>query len=299
MTTDERRALNEARPMLRNMPMRSRAWRELLERDDAATIEGDTGALVLAVQDGQLNLHYAFTELEEMRLDFVPMFDDLTSEIESFEADYVRIDLIQIPDRTWIVPLLLQTSFTEFGEWMDMVHYDLNPDAPPPDFPDEVSMRRGGPEDFGRIVEIESAAYDEFADGEPATRLRLESAAWIGVLDRDGEPVAYAINGPVERAEGRVLSAAVDPAAWGNGYGSLMLGAAIYQLTANEARRAVMRVRPDISQGIRTARDLGFSPGTSGVEFRRPTDEQVIAERHAQKRAAHDKVKLGPLGGSY
>ena len=78
-----------------------------------------------------------------------------------------------------------------------------------------------------------------------------------------------------------------------------MLDAAIYQLTANEARRAVMRVRPDISQGIRTARDLGFSPGTSGVEFRRPTDEQVIAERHAQRRAAHDKVKLGPLGGSY
>ena len=291
--TTEREELEEAQPRLRNTPLRPRAWRELLESDEVASIQTETGALLLAMQDGQLNLHYAFAGQEGMRREFVSLFEDLSPEIDSFDADYVRIDLVQLPDRNWIEPLLREVDFRDFGEWMEMVHDNLDPDAPPPEFPPDIAMRRGGPDDSDRIVEIESNAYGDFSDGEAATRQRLEEAAWIGVLERDGEPVAYAINGRVERAEGRILSAAVDPEAWGNGFGRLVIAAAVYQLTASEARSAAVRVRPELPQALKATQAVGFSAGTRGIEWRRPADEETIAEQRQRDRVGGVKARFG------
>ena len=293
--TSERSRLDEgpAGPRLRNTPMRPRAWRELLERDDVAVIESDSGALVLVMERGQLTLHYAFADFESMRGDFLPMFDELKSEIASFDAEHVRIDLVQLPDRTWIEPLLEEADFVEFTEWMDMVHSELDPDQPPPHFPDGVAMRRAQPDDAERIVAIEREALNELADGEAVTLERLDEAAWSSVLEREGVPVAYAINGPVERAEGRILSAVVAPEAQRQGLGRLLLAAATYQLIASEARRAVVRVRPEITPALRATQALGFGAGTRGIEWRRPTDESLIAERRARKRVAGVKARFG------
>lgn len=279
--------------MLRNAPIRPRAWRELLEDDDVASIASDGGEMLLRLQDGQLNLHYAFAELEEMRREFVPLFDDLKGEVESFDADYIRIDLVQIPDRTWIEPLLEETDFQPFTEWMDMVAPELEPDMDPPDFPDGVTMRRGGPEDADAIVEIEAAAFDELGDGESAMRARVEAAAWVGVLERDGKPIAYALNDEVERAEGHVSSSAVHPDEWGNGLGVVVLSAAIYQLASVEARSVTIRVRPEITAALRTTRDAGLKPGARGIEWRRPVDEDVIAERRQSLRLRGVKARFG------
>ncbi len=291
--TMERSELEETQPRIRNTPMRLRAWRELLESDDVASVESAVGAIVLADQDGQLNLHYAFAGQEEMRHQFAPMFDELSPEIDSFEAEYLRIDLVQVPDRNWIEPLLYRADFRDFGEWIDMVHSNLEPDAPPPEFPQEVTMRRAGPDDADRIVAIEAAAYGDFSDGEEATRQRLEDAFWSGVLERNGEAVAYAINGSVERAEARILSAAVDPEAGGNGFGRLVIAAAVYQLTANEARSVVIRVRPEIPQALKVTQAVGFAPGLGGVEWRRPVDEQEITETRLAERSRGVKARFG------
>ena len=291
--TMRRQQVEESGPELRNAPMRHRAWLELVQHDDVASIESDAGALVLAMQDGQLNLHYAFGELETMRLELGPLFEQLKGEIGSFDANYVRIDLIQLVNRDWVQPLLRGIDFEEFAEWMDMVHPKLDPDAPPPEFSQGVTMRRGEADDADRIVEIEAAAYGDLADGEVATRERLATAAWVGVLESDGAPIAYAINGEVERAEGRIHSAAVHPDAWGEGLGRQILAAASYQLVASEARSAVVRVRPDIPQALQVTQALGFTPGPRGVEWRRTVDEQAIEERRARARISGVKARFG------
>ena len=291
--TLERREMDEARPRIRNTPMRPRAWRELLESDDIASVESEVGAILLVDQDGQLNLHYAFVGQEEMHHQFSPLFEALSPEIDSFDAEYLRIDLVQVPDRNWIEPLLHAADFRDFGEWIDMVRPDLDPDAPPPEFPPGIAMRRAGPEDADGIVAIEAAAYGDFSDGEAATRQRLEEGLWSGVLERNGDLVAYAINGPVERAEARILSAAVDPDATGDGFGRLVIEAAVYQLTANEAGSAVVRVRPEIPQALKVSQALGFSPGAGGVELRRPADEQEIAERREEEHSRGMKARFG------
>ena len=279
--------------MFRNTPKRARAWRELLQSDDAAAIESDDGALALAIEDGQLNLHYAFSELEEMRLSFVPMFDELKGELDSFEADYVRIDLVQVPDRTWIEPLLLGTDFTQFGEWMEMVNAELDPQMPPPQFPSDVTMRRATADDVEAIIALEAEAYGDFSDGESATLMRLDSAAWAGVLEQDGEVIAYAATDEVKQAEGRVTTSGVHPDAQGNGYGSLVLQAATYQLVASEARRASVRVRPQIAAALRVTQAAGYRPGLRGIEWRRGIDEDAIVAARQAKRVSGVKARFG------
>jgi hypothetical protein len=289
----ERREIEDMEPRIRNTPMRPRVWRELLESDDIASVGSEVGTILLADQDGQLNLHYAFSGHEEMRHEFSPMFEELTSEIDSFDAEYLRIDLVQVPDRNWIEPLLHAADFRDFGEWIDMVRPDLDPDQPPPEFPKGIAMRRAEPGDADRIVAIEATANGDFSDGEAATRQRLEECFWSGVLERDGELVAYAINGPVERAEARILSAAVAPDAEGESFTRLVIEAALYQLTANEARSAVVRVRPGLPGALKASQALGFSPGMVGVEWRRPADEQAIAARRREEHSRGMKARFG------
>jgi len=291
--TLERQEIEETQPRIRNTPMRPRAWRELLEHDDIASVESELGAILLADQDGQLNLHYAFAGQEEMRYQFAPMFEELSPEIDSFDAEYLRIDLVQVPDRIWIEPLLHAADFRDFGEWIDMVRPGLDPNAPPPEFPQGLAMRRAAPQDADGIVAIEAAAYGDFSDGEVSTRQRLADGLWSGVLERNGELVAYAINGPVDRAEARILSAAVDPEAAGDGLGRLVIEAAVYQLTANEARSAVVRVRPELPQALKVSQAVGFSAGTGGVEWRRPADEQEITERREEEHSRGMKARFG------
>ena len=292
--TAERRDIAASRPpMFRNTPMQPRAWRELLLDDDVAAIESDAGGLLLTLDDGQLNLHYGFADLEEMRLSFIPMFDELKEEIGSFDADYVRIDLVQVPDRTWTEPLLHQTDFKEFGEWMDMVNAELDPAMSPPEFPSEVTMRRATPDDVEAIVELEAEAYGKFSDGEAATLTRLEAAGWVGVLEQDGEIIAYAANAEVERGEGRVVSSGVHPDDRGNGYGKLMLQAATYQLIANDARRASVRVRPEFPAALRVTQAVGYRPDLRGIEWRRHADEDAIAADRMALRLSGVKARFG------
>jgi GNAT superfamily N-acetyltransferase len=280
-------------PMFRNTPMQPRAWRELLVNDDVAAIESDAGALLLTLDEGQLNLHYGFADLEEMRLSFIPMFDELKDEIDSFDADYVRIDLVQVPDRTWTEPLLYQTDFKEFGEWMDMVNAELDPEMPPPEFPSDVTMRRATPGDVEAIVELESDAYGTFSDGEAATLARLEAAGWVGVLEQDGEIIAYAANAEVERGVGRVVSCGVHPEDRGNGYGKLILQAATYQLVANDARRASVRVRPELPASLRVTQAVGYRPDLRGIEWRRHADEDEVAADRLALRLNGVKARFG------
>ncbi len=277
---------------LKNTPLRPRERRELLERDGTFHVQSPNGAVILAPVQGQQELFWAFRSVEDMRQEFPAMWQQAREQIDRDEVDYVTTDVSGLSTREWLDPLLRDADFEFFAEWMDMSNPDLDEDAVP-EFPDGVTMRKAQDTDLERIYEIWSEAYGEYGDGPATFDWLTEQAAWAGALEADGELVAFAFNSPVERAEGRVLAAAVAPEAWGNGYGRLILAAAVYQLAASEAVRANIRVRPDIKQGLRTCSDLGFKYARAGIEYRRSIDEEAIAEKREQRRIAGVKARFG------
>src|SRR5690606_24603713 len=102
----------------------------------------------------------------------------------------------------WIETLLGEADFRPFSEWMELERLEMSADDAPPEIPDGYTMRRGTEADHEAVIDLEALALGDRSDGEEAMRLRLESGAWLGVLERDGEIVAYAINGDVQGAEG-------------------------------------------------------------------------------------------------
>jgi ribosomal protein S18 acetylase RimI-like enzyme len=277
---------------MRNTPMKRREWAALLESPGATSIEHDAGGLALVPQLGELALYWQFADLDAMRLHFQLMFDELRPEIAEADVDFITMDLVQVRERDWLKPLLDDMSFDFFAEWLDMSHPGLDPEAIP-EIPEHLTMRRATDEDVDLMFEIWQQAYGELAHAAGTFDHYLDQHTWTGVLEEDGQIIGFAINGPVEAAGGVILDVAVAPESWGHGYGRLLLEAAAYQLTTQDARRANIRVRPDIKPSLRACSEAGFRPEIGGLEYRRTTDEDAIAERRAAARKAGVKARFG------
>ena len=282
-----------ARPTLRNAPLRPREWDELLERDDVTSVRLDAGEMALVPRDGQLFLHFAFLGEEEGRQHFAELFSALEDDIAEEGWPYTRVDLVEMMNRIWIEPLLNDADFRQHGEWMEMERRELRDDMPAPEIPEAYRMRRATEADHDSIVAIEAAAYGGDTHGEEATRIRLQQAAWTGLLEKDGVVVGYAINGFAQRNVGRIVSLGVDPESWGSGLGRVLLEAAAYQVASQGASRAVIELNPLVGASIRAARDAGFRPGRRGIEWRRPTDPDIRAAIRENERRTGVKARFG------
>ncbi len=278
--------------LMRNRPQSERSWQALMETPGATVVDAGAGQLVLVPEEGQLRLYWAFIDLDTMRQHYTPMFEELRPEIQQADVDFISMDLVQVQNRDWLRPLIDDTDFEFFAEWVDMEHPGLDPESIP-DFPEGVSMRRATDDDVDGLYEIWQAAYGELVRSPGTFDHYLDHHTWIGALERSGKVVGFAINGPVDRAEGVIFDVAVAPEERGNGYGELLLAAAAYQLTTQEARRATIRVRPDIKQALRICTQLGFKPGTGGLEYRRTSDEEAILARREARRLAGVKARFG------
>ena len=278
--------------LMRNMPMSERDWSALLEIPGATSIGAGVGQLALVPQRGEVALYWRFEDLDSMRQHFQPMFDELRTEIAEADVDFVTMDLVQVRDRDWLKPLLDDASFEFFAEWLEMMHPGLDPEVIP-EFPDQLTMRRATDDDVERMFEIWQDAYGDLAHAAGTFDYYLDLNTWTGVLEEDGAVIGFAINGPVQAGEGVIFDVAIAPESRGHGYGQLLLQAAAYQLTTQDARRATIRVRPDIKQALRVCSDAGFRPGQGGLEYRRTTDEEAITERQAAKRKSGVKARFG------
>ncbi len=289
---NERRVIAHDSPAVRNVPLRPRAWQQILNADATEAVETDGGELALAMLDGQLQLLFAFESMETMKAGLPPMWKALHKELKGFKVPYLRFDLAQFPVREWIDPMLDEIGFQPFGEWLELEHRELAEIAPP-ELPNNVQIRRATEADFDRIVAIEADAYEQYADGEVATRARLAAAAWVGVLVEDGNVVGYAINNAPEANIGRIVSAAIASEAWGIGLGVVMLQAAAYQLGTLGAKQSIVRARPSIPRSVATGIAAGFRAGRGGAEFRRTLDEKALAARLKQRQFDGVKARFG------
>ncbi|MSQ31070.1 MAG: GNAT family N-acetyltransferase [Dehalococcoidia bacterium] len=291
--TQERRVIEAPSPfVLRNMPLRPRAWQTLVDIPDALHVSNDDGEIILVPERGQLRLYWAFLDQEAMRASFPEMFEAVRTDITADRAEYVAMDISGLPDREWLNPLLTDADFKFFAEWMEMVHPGLDP-AVVPEFPAGVRMRRAQDADIERMRAIWLDAYGALGDGERTIDALVEEAEWAGVLEAGGAIVGLALNGAVVRGEGQILTAAVAPEHWGHRYGKLIVAAAAYQLASREALHASIRVRPDITQSLRMCAELGFRHARAGLEYRRDVDEAAIAAARTARRVAGVKARFG------
>lgn len=290
---NQRQRIAETVPFpLRSAPLRTRERDQLLQTPGTVHLTNERGEMMLVPRRGQYQLFWAYADIESMRALFPKMWTQIRKKIDPDEADHVQMDLIEVHNRDWFDPMLNDADFYLFAEWMDMVHADLDP-AKVPEFPDGLRMRRATDDDLDAFSEIWSDAYGELNDGERTFEAMVEEVTWAGALERDGQIVAFAMNGAIDGREGEILAACVAPDAWGNGYGRLVLAAAAYRHASQGAVQARIRVRPDIKPALKTCADLGFRFQRAGVEYRRPVDEEAIRQAREERRVVGVKARFG------
>ncbi|MCY4615774.1 MAG: GNAT family N-acetyltransferase, partial [Chloroflexi bacterium] len=276
----------------RNMPRTVDEWEDLLDSDGTHAVETEVGEMAFVEDGGQLHLHYAFDTLEAMKQVWHSMFEVLRPRILDLGYPYLVIDLVEHPNRRWIEGLLDENDFEQLGDWLEFTHNDIR-NLDPPEIPTGLTMRRGNEDDHEAVIDLEGRAYGDFTDGATATRNRLAEAAWLGVLERDGELIAYALNSAVEEGAGTVISCAVQPREQNRGIGKVILGAATYQLASAGSRTAAVRVWPEIPRGARIAQAIGYRVGRRGIELRRDSDEAVLEQHREEQRIRNMRVRFG------
>lgn len=291
---NQRPGMEQIEPFaLKNTTLRPRERERLLEQEGAHLFESENGEVILAPVMGQQHVWWGFNSAEDMRQEFPKLWPEVLQHIDREATDYVAMDISGLPTRTWLDPILRDADFEFFAEWMEMANPDIT-GAAVPEFPEGVTMRKATDDDLQRFYEIWAEAYGEYGDGPATFDWLADEYTWAGALeDEDGDVVAFAMTGSVERGEGRVLAAAVAPEAWGNGYGRAVLAAATYALAAQGAVKATIRARPDVKQSLRVCSELGYRHQKGGLEYRRDTDEDAIARRREERRIAGVKARFG------
>ena len=279
--------------LIRNTPKSQSDWKKLIDSKGVTSIDTDFAQMAIVQEKGQLTVHWGFEDINVMREHFLPMFEELKPEIADAEVEFIALDLVQFQNRDWIQPLLKDANFYFFAEWMEMEHPGLDPERIP-DFPDDVIMRQATDDDVEKMYSIWIESYGDLTVSPATFAYYLENQTWIGALEHRDEVIGFAINGPVSSGSGEIFDVAVDSKFDDEEYKSLLLSAAVYQLTTQDARRASIKVRPDIKNALRTCADLGFRPGVGGLEYRRSTDEEYnLAKQQERSSASGVKARFG------
>lgn len=291
-------AAGPAAALRRNAPLTPEQWRSLIAHPDSTVARAGDAEAALVLEDGRLRLYLAYASVEALKRAFPPLWDLLRPELAAYEQDTVCCDLVAMPNRRWAQELLEQADFALAGEWVELEHHDLRAVAPP-DIPAGLEMRRTRSEDAEGLLAIAQGIRAELGPGASGARaldLDLAHVGWAGTLWREGRPIAFAINSDAAAAggSGRVLAHGADPAEADHPeLAALVLAAATYQLAAQEARVACVRASFEEPDAIAAARTVGYEPGTRGIEFQRPNDEDEIARRRHQRHVDGMKVRFG------
>lgn len=278
---------------VRSFPMVGDDW-DRLEGGEGHVVASDEGGVVALLPrvDG-LNLHYGFASLEAFRNDFPGLLERVARAAQGDEV-IRRIDLqfADLPNRTFIEPVLLACGFELREEWLEMILPEVPPDATPPRLPRGYRLRPVVEADADTFVRLSEVAYGE----PPAPLARVRE--YIATADAMQCVVAAkgALVGAVRLSRQSAATAYVDDLAvhtdhQSRGLGSAMMAWAVAWVAGQGLRRARLHVRTDNGPALRVYRKAGFTVSGSGLSYLRPLDEAEVLKAREEKRGTY--IKFG------
>ncbi len=281
------------RGLLRSVELSEAEFREI-ERAHADHIAVDGEAVLIAQPRGyQIDLHYAFPDRDTFTRQFPSLFDRIASAVRTDEGPLgFRLKLRDAPSRPYVEPVLLAQAFEATRDWWRMTLDELPAakasDAVAPGF----LLRRARPDDAEAIAQIDTAAFSTpwLTPQEARGMVREET---LRVLEEIGTPrvVAYVSSRADFTGAGYVSDIAVHPEYQRRGLGETMLRWALASFREQGYGRAALTLSTDNGPAIALYRKLGFAHAESGVDYRRPIDEEEVRQVFEKRLASHIRVR--------
>jgi ribosomal protein S18 acetylase RimI-like enzyme len=264
------------------------------ERPELVAAE-EAGVMLLEPRGSRALLHYGFASVDALRRDFRRLLEGLAGSLRKDEAaSGIFLWLVDLPNRSYVEPVLRECLFELRHEWMDMTLAELPDEALPPE---EVApgfiLRDSVPAELEAMAAIGQAAFGDDAAPQADFVDRARRLAAMRVLEEraSGRLVGH-VGLSLERAQvGKVSLLAVHPDFQRRGLSEAMMRWSLVWLRRQGMRRARLTVLSDNAHAIAIYRKLGFAHERSGLTYRRPTDKRALAAMAQERRGTY--VRFG------
>lgn len=281
------------RGLLRSVELSEAEFRAL-ERAHGDHIAVDGEAVLIAQPHGyQIDLHYAFPDRDSFSRQFPPLFARIASAARTDEGALgYRLKLRDAPSRPYVEPVLLAQAFEATRYWWRMTLDEL-PQAKASDaIAAGFVLRPAGPNDAEAIAQIDEAAFSTpwLTPQEARGMVREET---LRVLEEIGtkRAVAYLRLRADFTGAGYISDVAVHPEYQRRGLGEAMLRWSLAWFRAQGYRNAALTVSTDNGPAIALYRKLGLAPAESGIDYRRPVDEEEVRQVFEKRLGSHIRVR--------
>ena len=191
--------------------------------------------------------------------------------------------------------MLKGCAFELTHEWMEMNLFELPESGPPsPQVAPGYLLRPATEADLPQYIELDRQA---FSAPRPmslaAAREKLATVSLFQVLvsEADGRLAGFLSLLRWPQATGAVDDIAVRPDLQGRGLGEAMMRWALAWFRQEGMRRAWLDVLLDNAPALSLYRKLGFTPGATGLTYRRPLDKKEVRRIMQSQRGTY--IKFG------
>jgi ribosomal-protein-alanine N-acetyltransferase len=256
----------------------------------------EKGVILLKPWGDWLWLTYGFADQDALRQRFQPLFEQIVKRRDSARwPGAIRLRFTDHPNRPFIEPVLMGCAFELIEEWMEMNLFELpESDPPSPRIAAGYLLRPTAEDDLPEYIELDRQA---FRAPRPmslaAAREKLATASLFQVLvsEADGRLAGFLSLLRWPQATGAIDDLAVRPDLQGRGLGEAMLRWALAWFRQEGMRRAWLDVLLDNAPAIYLYGKLGFTPGATGLTYRRPLDEREVRRIVDSQRGTY--IKFG------
>jgi ribosomal-protein-alanine N-acetyltransferase len=287
------------RSPLRNLDHRftSEADVERLQEDHPGLVAAEEkGAILLKPWGDWLWLTYGFADQDALRQHFQPLFEQIVKRLDSARwPGAILLRFTDHPNRPFIEPVLTGCAFELTHEWMEMNLFELPESGSPSSrVAPGYLLRPAVEDDLPEYIELDRQAF-----GAPrpmsvaAAREKLGTASLLQVLvsEADGRVAGFLSLLRWPQATGAVDDIAVRPDLQGRGLGEAMMRWALAWFRQEGMRRAWLDVLLNNAPALSLYRKLGFTPGTTGLTYRRPLDKKEVRRVMQSQRGTY--IKFG------
>ena len=287
------------RSPLRNLDPRftSEADVERVQKEHPGLVAAEEKGVILLKPWGDwLWLTYGFADSDALRQRFQPLFERLVKRLDASRwPGGIYLRFTDHPNRPFIEPVLTGCAFELTHEWMEMNLFEL-PEAGPlaPQVAPGYLLRPATEDDLPEYIELDRQAF-----GAPrpmslaAAREKLATASLFQVLvsEDDGRLAGFLCLLRWPQATGVVDDIAVRPDLQRRGLGEAMMRWALAWFRQEGMRRAWLDVLLDNAPAMALYRKLGFTPGVTGLTYRRPLDKKEVRRILGRQRGTY--IKFG------
>ena len=270
---------------------------ERLQKERPELVAAEEKGVILVKPWGDwLWLVYGFADRDALRQRFQPLLERLVKGLDAARwPDGIRVRFTDHPNRPFIEPVLVGCAFEIEHEWMEMDLLELPEAGPPsPQVAPGYFLRPATEGDLPEYIELDRQAF-----GAPrpmslgAAREKLASVSLFQVLvsEADGRLAGFLSLLRWPQATGAVDDIAVRPDLQGRGLGEAMMRWALAWFRQEGMRRAWLDVLLDNAPALSLYKKLGFTPGTTGLTYRRPLDEKEVRRILESQRGTY--IKFG------